>query len=156
MNWLEEYSEEFDKLRQNRVKTSYHKYGSARINFGEKLVEAIPTALQCIEKYKATGNTEYLLDAGNYIMFEYMYPQQEGAYFRATSSSESAGIVGMSVNEMAGKIAPMGYPYAEVVQGVEEAIRKISPPADPSGLTKLELEPDMRELVRKHMERAGK
>ena len=94
LNWNEEYSEEFDKLRKNRVKTSFYKYGSARINFGEKLVEAIPSAMLCIEKYKATGNTEYLCDAGNYIMFEFMYPSINGAYFRATASNESAGTVG--------------------------------------------------------------
>ena len=100
MNWNEEYSEIFDELRKNRVKTSFHKYGSAKINFGEKLVEALPTAQLCVEKYKATGNTEYLVDAANYLMFEFMYPQQEGAFFQATSSGESAGIVGVSVAEM--------------------------------------------------------
>ena len=35
MIWNEEYSERFDELRKNRVKTSFHKYGSAKINFGE-------------------------------------------------------------------------------------------------------------------------
>lgn len=50
-------------------------------------------------KISVTGNTEYLLDAGNYAMFEYMYPQHEKAHFRATDSSESAGIVGLSVGE---------------------------------------------------------
>lgn len=32
-------------------------------------------------------------------MFEYMYPQHEKAHFRATDSSNSAGIVGLSVGE---------------------------------------------------------
>lgn len=100
MKWDEEYSERFDELRKNRVKTSYYKYGSVKINFGEKLVEAIPTAEVCIEKYRQTGNTEYLCDAANYLMFEFMYPQKEGAFFRATDSNESAGIVGVSVGQM--------------------------------------------------------
>lgn len=100
MKWAEEYNEEFDELRKNRVKTSYYKYGSVKINFGEKLVEAIPTAEVCIEKYRQTGNTEYLCDAANYLMFEFMYPQKEGAFFRATDSNESAGIVGVSVGQM--------------------------------------------------------
>lgn len=69
-----EYSLDFDEKRKNRVAMSFHKYGSAAINFGRKLVDAIPTMQRCIDKYKETGNTEYLLDAGNYIMFEYMYP----------------------------------------------------------------------------------
>ena len=79
---------------------SFYKYGPAKINFGEKLVDAIGCVEKCINKYKKTGNTEYLCDAANYLMFEYMYPQKEGAYFKATDSSESAGIVGMSINEM--------------------------------------------------------
>lgn len=95
-----EYSEEFDRLRKKRVETSYYKYGSARKNFSTGNVQAIPTMELCIKKYQETGNKEYLLDAGNYIMFEYMYPQHPKAHFRATSSEESAGIVGMSVKEM--------------------------------------------------------
>ena len=95
-----EYSDEFDRLRQNRVSVSFYKYGSAKVNFGEKLVDAMGCVEKCVVKYKATGNTEYLCDAANYLMFEYMYPQKAGAYFKATNSSESAGIVGMSINEI--------------------------------------------------------
>ncbi|MDR0963816.1 MAG: hypothetical protein LBM60_04275 [Clostridium sp.] len=95
-----EYSEQFDTYRKNRVAVSMHKYGSAKTNFGDQLVEALPTAQQCIDKYKITANTEYLCDAANYLMFEYMYPSIDGAYFRATSDKESAGIVGISIKEM--------------------------------------------------------
>ena len=70
-----EYSKKFDELRKNRVEVSYHKYGPAKINFGDKLVNALDSANMCIEKYRATGNTEYLCDAANYLMFEFMYPQ---------------------------------------------------------------------------------
>lgn len=92
MKWEEEYSERFDTLRKNRVETSFYKYGSAKVNFGEKLADALETANLCIEKYKSTGNTEYLCDAANYLMFEFMYPQVEGAYFKATNSKDSAGV----------------------------------------------------------------
>ncbi len=94
-----DYSEEFDTLRKNRVAVSRLKYGSAAINFGQGLVDAIGSAERCIEKYKQTRNTEYLVDAANYCMFGFMYPS-EGAFFKATSSGESAGIVGMSIKEM--------------------------------------------------------
>ena len=100
MVFAEEYSEEFDTLRKNRVKTSYHKYGSAKINYENKLIDSLGSMQRAIEKYKSTGNMEYLCDAANYIMFEFMYPQRAGAYFRATGSSESAGIDGVSVKEM--------------------------------------------------------
>lgn len=100
MNISEEYSEKFDTLRKNRVETSYYKYGSAKKNFATGNVQAIPTLELCLQKYKDTGNTEYLCDAANYAMFEFMYPQHQKAHFRATDSGESAGIVGMSVKEM--------------------------------------------------------
>lgn len=95
-----EYSDRFDELRRNRVGMSFYKYGPARKNFASGNVQAIPTLELCLQKYKDTGNTEYLCDLANYAMFEFMYPQHPNAHFRATASSESAGIVGISVKEM--------------------------------------------------------
>lgn len=93
-----EYSLRADQLRKNRVETSFYKYGSAADNFTQPNgVLAIPTCQRCIEKYEETGNTEYLLDAMNYLMFEFMYPHKEGAYFKATDSKDSAGVVGKYV-----------------------------------------------------------
>ena len=92
-----EYSEEFDKLRQNRVGLSFFKYGSARDNFGGGRVDAIETAELCIEQFKKDHNTEHLVDAANYLMFRFMYPY-DGEYLRATDSSESVGTVGTPIN----------------------------------------------------------
>lgn len=62
MSWIlnTEYSEKFDKLRKNRVETSYFKYGPAKANFSSGNVKAIPSMEKCIKKYQETGNTEYL------------------------------------------------------------------------------------------------
>lgn len=95
-----EYSDKVDELRKNRVKTSFYKYGSAAVNFGRGYVDALKTMQLCVDKYKETQNKEYLLDAMNYLMFEFMYPQEPGAYFKATCSEESAGIAGISEKEM--------------------------------------------------------
>lgn len=100
INMKEEYSSKFDELRRNRVEVSFYKYGPARRNYATGNVQAIPTLERCLQKYKDTGNTEYLLDLANYAMFEFMWPQHPKGHFRATDSSESAGIVGMSVGEM--------------------------------------------------------
>lgn len=98
MNELErEYSTEFDRLRKSRVEVSYFKYGPARDNFGSGRVDAVGSLELCLEKFKKTGNTEYLLDVANYAMFRYMYPLP-GEYFKATDSSESAGTVGTPIN----------------------------------------------------------
>ena len=36
-----EYSEEFDRLRKNRVEVAFYKYGAARDNFGSGRVDAL-------------------------------------------------------------------------------------------------------------------
>ena len=92
-----DYSEQFDKERKYRVEVSYHKYGSARKNFGEGRVDAIATAERCIEAFKKDHNTEHLVDAANYLMFRFMYPMP-GEAFRPTDSSGSVGTVGTPIN----------------------------------------------------------
>ena len=94
---MTDYSEEFDRLRKNRVAVSFYKYGSARDNFGGGRVDAIATAELCIEAFKKDHNTEHLLDAANYMMFRYMYPMPN-EFFKATDSSGSVGTVGTPIN----------------------------------------------------------
>jgi hypothetical protein len=91
----EQYSDRFLQGMLNRMAQGYHKYGSA-----EKNLEAdwIPTMQLRIEKYIETGNTEWLMDAANYLMCEFMYPRHEEGHFRATESNESPGYVDMSGN----------------------------------------------------------
>lgn len=92
-----EYSDEFDKLRKNRVRTSFYKYGPARENFGGGRVDALKTAEICIEAFKKDRNTEHLIDAANYLMFRFMYPY-DGESFRATDDNGSVGTVGVPIN----------------------------------------------------------
>lgn len=92
-----EYSEEFDRLRKNRVQVSFYKYGPARDNFGGGRVDALKTAEMCIDAFKKDGNTEHLVDAANYLMFRFMYPY-EGESFKATDSNGSVGTVGTPIN----------------------------------------------------------
>lgn len=93
----QEYSEDFDNKRKNRVEVSFYKYGSAKDNFASGRVDALKTAELCLEAFKKDHNTERLIDAANYLMFRYMYPLP-GEHFRATSSSESVGTVGTPIN----------------------------------------------------------
>lgn len=92
-----DYSEEFDRLRRNRVAVSYHKYGPAAKNYGEGRMDALETAELCLEAFKKDHNTEHLVDAANYLMFRYMYPLP-GERFLATDSSGSVGTVGTPIN----------------------------------------------------------
>ena len=54
---MTDYSEEFDRLRRNRVELSHIKYGSARINFGGGRVDALKTAEDCLVAFKRDRNT---------------------------------------------------------------------------------------------------
>lgn len=92
-----DYSDEFDKLRRNRVEVSHYKYGSAHDNFGTGRVDAFKTAELCLEAFKRDGNTEHLVDAANYMMFRFMFPLP-GEYFKATDNNGSVGTVGTPIN----------------------------------------------------------
>ena len=94
-----EYSKVFDEKRKGLIEQSYYKYGPARMNFVNGNVDAIESLKMNLAKFEETGNLEYLCDVANYAMFRFMFPQK-GEYFKHTNSDESAGIFGMSVNEM--------------------------------------------------------
>ena len=94
---MSEYSEEFDRLRKNRVEVAFYKYGPARKNFGEGRVDAIATSYRCLDAFEKDHNLEHLLDAANYLMFRFMFPMP-GDFFRATDSRESVGTVGTPIN----------------------------------------------------------
>ena len=92
-----DYCYEFDRIRQNMIIVSHFKYGKARDNFSSGRVDAIETALLCIEAFKKDGNTEHLADAANYLMFRFKYPMPEEKY-EHTDSSSSVGTVGTPIN----------------------------------------------------------
>ena len=94
---MSEYSEQFDKERKYRVEVSYHKYGSARDNFGGGRVDALETAKLCLDAFEKDKNLEHLVDAANYLMFRFMYPYP-GEHFTPTDSSGSVGTVGTPIN----------------------------------------------------------
>ncbi len=71
-----EFSEDFVRYMKNRMVMSYFKYGKVE---------------DARKKYLATGNTEWLIDAANNLMMEFMFPSVEGAHFKATESKESPG-----------------------------------------------------------------
>ena len=94
-----EYSKRFDELRQSAIIVSYHKYGPSKENFQKGMVDAIGSLKKNLKKFEETGNTEYLVDVANYAMFRFMYPQGNESY-RPTDSDQSAGVDGITINEM--------------------------------------------------------
>jgi DNA/RNA-binding domain of Phe-tRNA-synthetase-like protein len=96
----EDYSEAFDQLRKNRMIQSHYKYGWVKATYPTKLADAVKSMEKRIQLYKETGNTEWLVDAANFAMIEFMFPQHPHHSFRATPSSESPGLEGISSKEL--------------------------------------------------------
>jgi hypothetical protein len=94
-----EYSKEFDKMRENRMIVSFYKYGPMRQNYSTGCCDAVKSLERYLQKYKDTGNTEFLADVANFAMIEFMYPQHANSHFKATDSGESPGVVGVPINQ---------------------------------------------------------
>ncbi len=85
-----EFSDTFVDYMKNRMAVSFHKYGKVSDAYPHK-VDALESLLQRLNKYKDTGNTEWLVDVGNFAMIEFMYPRHSNAHFQGTDSNESPG-----------------------------------------------------------------
>ena len=59
----------------------------------------LPSLEKRLQLYRETGNTEYLLDAINFAMIEFMCPRHPKAHYAATDSSGSPG---RTIDESAG------------------------------------------------------
>lgn len=95
-----EYSTRFDDIRKNMMVVSYYKYGPMKDNYDKfKCLDALGNIEKRIEKYKETGNTEFLADVANFAMIEFMYPSVEGARYIPTDNGE-CDVVGFGVNEI--------------------------------------------------------
>lgn len=71
---------------------SFPKYGHVKDSI-DKGMDPLGEVRARIGQYRATGNTEWLMDAANYLMFEFMHPSHEDAHYRSTDSAESKGRV---------------------------------------------------------------
>lgn len=85
-----EYSEQFLQGMVNRMGVSYYKYGYIKDAYPHD-VNALLSMQQRLNKYQQTGNTEFLIDAANFAMIEFLRPSVEGAFFEATDSDQSPG-----------------------------------------------------------------
>lgn len=85
----------FDVLRKNRMREACLKYGPCT---DENLLKrnTMRGMYERLKKYEETGNTEWLVDAANFLMLEWKCPQHPEAHFRATNSDESPGLFNTS------------------------------------------------------------
>ena len=85
-----EFSQEFVQGMANRMAVSYFKYGRVAEGYPHK-VNALDSLEQRLKKYHQTANTEYLVDAANFCMIEFMHPSVPSAHFTPTDSNGSPG-----------------------------------------------------------------
>jgi hypothetical protein len=85
-----EFSVPFVQGMADRMGMSYFKYGLVAEAYPGK-VDAIASLQKRIERYLETGNTEWLMDVGNFAMIEFMHPKHAKAHFEATDSDQSPG-----------------------------------------------------------------
>ncbi len=89
-----EFSDEFIKNMKNRMLVSYYKYGPIKGGYPHR-VDAIASLQLRLQKHQETGNTEYLIDAANFAMIEFMLPRHPSAHFQPPDSDGSPGRVGL-------------------------------------------------------------
>lgn len=85
-----EVSDVFVQGMADRMSVSFCKYGAVAEAYPSR-VDAIASLEKRLAKYKETGNTEWLMDVGNFAMIEFMHPRHPDAHYRPTDSKESPG-----------------------------------------------------------------
>lgn len=96
-----DWSPEFIELMQNRIIVSHYKYGWMSDSYPAGLADAVKSLEVRLALYKKTGNTEWLVDAANFAMIEFMFPQHPKAHFDTTGAEQSPGLSGISAKELA-------------------------------------------------------
>lgn len=85
-----EFSVPFVQGMADRMAVSFSKYGHVTDESVKKF-DPLANLEVRLNKYRETGNTEWLMDCGNCIMIEFMFPQHPDAHYRPTDSKESPG-----------------------------------------------------------------
>ena len=85
-----EVSEQFIQGMRDRMVVSFYKYGHLAEAYPEK-VDAIGSLTERLRRYAADGNTEWLMDAANFAMIEFMRPRHPQAHFKGTDDDASPG-----------------------------------------------------------------
>lgn len=85
-----EFSDPFVQGMKDRMVVSFYKYGPLAEAYPHK-VNAITSLTDRLRKYAETRNTEFLIDAANFAMIEFMHPSVDGAFFAGTDDDQSPG-----------------------------------------------------------------
>jgi hypothetical protein len=114
-----EVDETFIQGMRDRMVVSFYKYGP--VAEGARKMDAIASMMARLRLYAngdpakgiKPGNTEYLMDAANFAMIEFMYPKHPDAHFEGTDDAGSPGRISSRTgkadhrdNKEIGRVAP--------------------------------------------------
>lgn len=85
-------SRKFHDMMDNRMLVSHYKYGDSRLGYPDKS-KAIDNIEVRLQRYRESGNAEWLVDAANFCMLEFMHPSIPNAFLEGTDSEQSPGIL---------------------------------------------------------------
>ena len=86
-----EWNPEFEQLMRNRLVMGAIRYG--RIGESNKpTYDRVSSAIARLEKYRTTGNTEFLVDVANLCLLEYAEGEHPKKHFRAIDDGEHAKV----------------------------------------------------------------
>lgn len=94
----QECNAEFYRKMEHSKVMSFYKYGAVAENYSNGLGKATESIERCLQKYYEDGNTDHLVDIGNYAEIEYTYPQHPKAHYSPKEGWKS--FQGLSVGEM--------------------------------------------------------
>lgn len=89
---LTEIDIQFIQGMLDRMAVSEIKYGKIKDAYPDQ-INARDSMMVRLKRYLQTGNKEFLIDASNFLMIEFIHPSVKDAYFKATDSRESPGRV---------------------------------------------------------------
>ena len=87
----DQIDEPFIQGMLDRMAVGFHNYGHMRREHNRP--DNIKNIDIRVKKYQETKNTEYLVDAANYCMMEFVFPSIPDAFFKTTDKTESPGSV---------------------------------------------------------------
>jgi hypothetical protein len=95
-----QFSLDFIQKMANRMVQGFFKYGPIEVSRPGS-IDRMKSLRQRLERYESTGNTEWLVDAANMAMIQFILDGPEK--FRATSTEESPGLAKAEGGQLVGR-----------------------------------------------------
>jgi hypothetical protein len=112
-----EFSNTFVEAMKSRMIVGHYRYGKLADGYPHK-INAIASLNDRLRAYARTGNTEFLIDAANFAMIEFMHPSIDGAKFTGTDEDASPGrrVTKTGVVDKRDNATVGSYPYSKTAQ----------------------------------------